>query len=206
MLKVCCMLGIVAMKNAVLGGSVPDRAEFSGILDLSLKKDAFAMEPWLGPSKDVNGRHILSKLRMGSQISCSYGSTYFFFYLPYLLSSHEKVNCIAIFSTGRPQSFGSCLFQGVWATCLPHKGGGVPLSALPKDTTSELAGLFSTTSLKCRAPSREAVDTIFKVFRYHSTRGMNPKSTDCEAEALTTTPSRRLRINAYQRTVCAQCD
>ena len=28
-----------------------------------------------------------------------------------------------------------------YATCQPHKGGGVPLSALPKDTTSELAGL-----------------------------------------------------------------
>ena len=37
----------------------------------------------------------------------------------------------------------------------------VPLNALPKDTTSELAGLFSTTSPKCRAPSREAVDIIF---------------------------------------------
>ena len=34
-----------------------------------------------------------------------------------------------------------------WAACLPHKGGGVPLSALPKDTTSKLAGLFSTLSL-----------------------------------------------------------
>ena len=33
------------------------------------------------------------------------------------------------------------------ATCLPHKGGGIPLSALPKDTTSKLAGLFSTLSL-----------------------------------------------------------
>ena len=42
-----------------------------------------------------------------------------------------------------------------------HKGGGVPLSALPKDTTSELAGLFTATSHKCRASSREAVDTIF---------------------------------------------
>ena len=39
---------------------------------------------------------------------------------------------------------------------------GVPLSALPKDTTSELAGLFSTTSSKCRTPSREAADAIFK--------------------------------------------
>ena len=32
------------------------------------------------------------------------------------------------------------------ATCLLHEGGGVPLSALPKDTTSELASLFSTQS------------------------------------------------------------
>ena len=37
---------------------------------------------------------------------------------------------------------------------------GVPLSALPKDTTSKLAGLFSTTSHKCQAPSKEAIDTI----------------------------------------------
>ena len=34
-----------------------------------------------------------------------------------------------------------------WATCLPHKGGGVPFNALPKGTTSKLAGLFSTLSL-----------------------------------------------------------
>ena len=47
-------------------------------------------------------------------------------------------------------------------TCLPHKDGGVPLSALPKNTISELAGLFSTTSHKWRAPTREAIDTIFK--------------------------------------------
>ena len=31
-------------------------------------------------------------------------------------------------------------------TCLPHKDGGVPLSVLPMDTTSKLAGLFSTLS------------------------------------------------------------
>ena len=33
-----------------------------------------------------------------------------------------------------------------YATCLPHKDGGVPLSVLSKDTTSKLAGLFSTLS------------------------------------------------------------
>ena len=36
----------------------------------------------------------------------------------------------------------------LWATCLAHKDGGVPLSTLPKDTTRESSGLFSTTSLK----------------------------------------------------------
>ena len=74
------MLGIFAVKNAVLGDSVFDRAELSGILDLPLNKDvlfkdAFAMEPWFSVSKDINGRSILSKLRMGSQISCRNRST-----------------------------------------------------------------------------------------------------------------------------------
>ena len=44
---------------------------------------------------------------------------------------------------------------------------------------------------------------FFKVFWYDSTRGMNPRSTDCEADALTTTPSRRsclllVFISVYQ--------
>ena len=117
---------------------------------------------------------------------------YAFFYLPYLSSFHEKANCIAMFWTVCPHSLGSCYFQGVWATCLSYKGGGIPLSALPKDTTRKLSGLFSTTSLKCRALSREAADTIFKVFWYDATRGLNSRSTDCEADALTTTPSHQL--------------
>ena len=34
-----------------------------------------------------------------------------------------------------------------YSTCLPHKDGGNPLSALPKDTTSKFAGLFTTLSV-----------------------------------------------------------
>ena len=34
-------------------------------------------------------------------------------------------------------------------TCLPHENGGISLSALPKDTTNKLAGLFFTLSLFC---------------------------------------------------------
>ena len=44
-------------------------------------------------------------------------------YLPYLSSIHEKANCIAILWTGSPHSLGSCLFRGLWVTCLPHEGG-----------------------------------------------------------------------------------
>ena len=61
---------------------------------------------------------------------------------------------------------------------LPHKNGGIPLNALPKDTTSELAGLFFILSLSCTAPSKEVVDTIFHVFWCDSIRKTNPKSTD----------------------------
>ena len=51
-------------------------------------------------------------------------------------------------------AFFAC-FQVDWAiasgrllgpvVCLPHKDGGISLSVLPKDTTSKLAGLLSTT-------------------------------------------------------------
>ena len=85
-------------------------------------------------------------------------ATTFFFFMCHIYSPFRRKRCIPMFWTVSPHSLGSCHFR---VTCLPHKGGGVPLSALPKDTTSELAGLFSTTSHKCRAPSREAIDPIF---------------------------------------------
>ena len=84
-----------------------------------------------------------------------------FFYLRCLSSIHENANCIAMFWTVCRHSLGSCYFPGVRATHLPHKGGSVLWSALPNNTTSELAGLFSTTSHKCQAPSRVAIGTIF---------------------------------------------
>ena len=64
-----------AVKSAVLSGSVSDQAELSGILDLPLNKNVFAMEPWFSLSKDINGRCILSKPRMESQISYGNRST-----------------------------------------------------------------------------------------------------------------------------------
>ena len=91
-----------------------------------------------------------------------------FFVCLYLSSIHKKTNCIVVFWTEYPHSLGSCRFRGVWAT-------------------SEVVVLFFTTSLKCRAPSREAMDIIFKVFWYDSTWKMNPRPTDREADTLTTT-------------------
>ena len=81
-----------------------------------------------------------------------------FFYLPYLSYIHEKVMYCYVLD-GKSGLAWELLFPGH----LPSTSRwGVQLSALPKDTTSELAGLFSTTSRKCQAPSREAIDTIFK--------------------------------------------
>ena len=69
------------------------------------------------------------------------------------------------------------------------------LSALNKDTTSELSGLFSTTPLNAERQAGKLWIPFFKLFGLDSTRGLNPKSTDCKADALTTTPSRRISQN-----------
>ena len=97
----------------------------------------------------------------GSQLLAIFRDIFCFLYCPCLSIIHEIANCIAIFWTRRPHSLGSCHFLGVWPTCPSRKDGGVALSAMPKDTSSELARLFSTTFPKFQAPSREAVDTIF---------------------------------------------
>ena len=60
-------------------------------------------------------------------------------------------------------------------TCLPHEDGGIPFSALPKNTTSKLTGLFSTVSLLCRAPSKEAMNTTFKNFLVWLNLGNKPQ-------------------------------
>ena len=126
-------------------------------LSLNICSIFFSLNQWIFYSAHVRLKTPSLSLKNLEPISLFY----VLFYLPFLSSIHEKANCIAMLWTGSPHSLGSCLFRGLWATCLPRKGGGIPLSALPKDTTRKLAGLFSTTSHKCRAPSREAIDTIF---------------------------------------------
>ena len=78
-------------------------------------------------SKEGTAGSKFSVARNGLQnwLTCeTYSALFLFlFYLPYLSSIHEKANCIAILWTVSPHSLGSCLFRGLWATCLPHKGG-----------------------------------------------------------------------------------
>ena len=47
------------------------------------------------------------------------------------------------------------------ATCLTHKDGKILLCALPKETASESAGLFSTLSILKLSAKQETVKTIF---------------------------------------------
>ena len=98
--------------------------------------------------------------------------SFFIFYLPYVSSINEKANCIAIFWTGGPQSLESCHFRGVWTTCLPRKSVGVPLSVLPKDTTSELAACSPQPSLNAERREGKLWIPFFEVFWHDSKKGL----------------------------------
>ena len=91
-----------------------------------------------------------------------YGSDYVIFFLFTIFILHSRESELHRNVLDGMSAFAREL---LFPKCLGHlpstKRWGVLLSALPKDTTSELSGLFSTISLKCRAPSREAIDTIF---------------------------------------------
>ena len=115
----------------------------------------------------------------------------FLFYLPFLSSIHEKANCIAILWTGSPHSLGSCRFRGIWATCLPHKGGASRKVPCPRTQQANLPACSPQPPLNAERQAGKLRMSFFKVFWYDSTRGMNPWFTDCEADALTTTSSRR---------------
>ena len=102
---------------------------------------------------------------------------------------------IFVFTVGCPSCHQPSLRRENWTACLPHKNGDVPLSALPQDTTNKLAVLFFTTSFSnAQRPARKLWIRFFKVFWYDSTRGINSRSTDCEADSLTSLPLCRLYI------------
>ena len=101
-----------------------------------------------------------------------------------------------MFWTVCPYSLGSCNFQDVWANYFLHRGGSVPFSALPKNTTSELPGLFSTTSIKVEPQAGKLQIPFLKVFWYDSIRAMKPRSTNCKVDALTTTPWGQWRLES----------
>ena len=117
---------------------------------------------------------------------------YYFCYCPCLFSIHERANCVAVFWTACPHSLGSCHFGGIWATCLPHNGGGIALMACPRTQQLNLPACSPQRLFNAERQAGKLLDIIFKVFWYEPTGGINPRSTDCEADALTTTPSRRI--------------
>ena len=97
------------------------------------------------------------------------------FFLPYLSSIHEKANCISIF----------------WTERITHKGGSVPLMVCPRTQQANLPTCSPQPPLNAELQAGKLWIPFFKVFWYDSTWGMNPRSTNCQANALTTTSSRR---------------
>ena len=94
---------------------------------------------------------------------------------PFFLSKHFFL--FAIFILHSPESELYCYVFGWYVyTCL-----GVAISEV---SGSPAFHIEMGRPVKCLAQG--------KVFSYDSTRGINPKLTDCEEDALTTTPLRRL--------------
>ena len=85
----------------------------------------------------------------------------FFFFICHIYPSLTRKGIVLLYFGREVRTRLWFAFFEVYGPPVFHIKVGIPQSALPKDTTSELAGLFSTTSPKCRAPSGEAVNTIF---------------------------------------------
>ena len=115
---------------------------------------------------------------------------FYLFILPYSFSIHEKANCIAIFWTEGSHWLGSFHF-GVWATYLPHKSGASQQVSCPR-TQANLLACSPHPPLNAKRPAGKLWIPLFKAFWYDSTRGLNPRSTDCKVDALTTTSLHRL--------------
>ena len=69
------------------------------------------------------------------------------------------------------------------ATCLPHKDGGVPLSALPKTQQASFPAC-SPHYPYVLSISKGSCEHHFLKSWYDSTWGMNLRYTDCEADAV----------------------
>ena len=98
---------------------------------------------------------------------------FFVLYCQSLSSIHEKANCIVIFEWDVRTCLRVAIFKASGAPVFHINTGA--LSALPKDTTSELSGLVSTTSLNAERQAVKLWITFFKVFWYDSTWGINPR-------------------------------
>ena len=111
-----------------------------------------------------------------------------FFYLPYLSSIHKKANCITIFWAGHLHTLESYHFQNIWATCLPHKGGASRQVPCPRIQQANLPACSPQPPRNAEHQAGKLWIPFFKVFSYDSTRGLNPRSTNCKVDALTTMP------------------
>ena len=89
---------------------------------------------------------------------------------------------------GRPHSLGSCHFRDVLATCLPHKGEASRLVTCPRTQQANLRACSLQHPLNAKRQAGKLWTPFFKVFWHDSTRRLSPRSTDCEADALTTPP------------------
>ena len=75
--------------------------------------------------------------------------------------------------------------------CLPSKDGASHYVPCPRTQQANLPACFLQSPINVERQAGKLQIPFFKVFWHNSTREMNLRSMDCEADALTTKPSRR---------------
>ena len=81
------------------------------------------------------------------------------------------------------------------------KAGAFSQVSCPRTQQANLPACFPQSPLNAERQAGKLWISFFKVFCYDSTRGMNPKSTEREADALTSTSSRWLKLLAVEKMV-----
>ena len=122
------------------------------------------------------------------------GKCLFVCFKPYLSSIYEKANCIAFFGRDVRTRLGVAISEVSGPPAFHIKTGASRYVPCPRAQQTNLPACSTQPRLNTERQAGKLWIPFFEVFWCDSTRGLNPKSTDCEADALTTTLMHRFKL------------
>ena len=118
---------------------------------------------------------------------------FFFIFAIFILHSRESELYCYIFGRNVRTRLGVAICDMSGPLLFHVKAEASPKVPCPRTQQANFPACSPQPPLNAECQAGKLWIPFFKVFWYDSTRGLNPRSTDCEADALTTTPSRRLK-------------